>query len=54
MSMQYIKCPYCHKSIGPVAINDKINMSPVHRTCSKCHKSFYWQGIYGKVKVMKE
>ena len=54
MSMQYIKCPHCNNAFGPVSVNNNVTMSVVHKTCSKCHKSFTWQGDHGKVRVIKE
>jgi len=53
MSMQVLVCPHCHSQVGTVSVNDKVTMSVVHKTCSKCHKSFSWQGDKGKIRVMK-
>lgn len=53
MSMQVLVCPHCKNVVGTVSVNDKIKMTVNHRTCSKCHKAFAWQGEYGKIRVMK-
>lgn len=54
MSMQKLICPHCRKENGTVAVNDNIQMSTVHRTCSKCGKPYAWYGDYGKLKTMKD
>lgn len=54
MSMQKLVCPHCKKESGTVSVNDKIVMSVNHKVCSKCHKPFSWQGVNGKIKIMKE
>lgn len=54
MSMQKIKCPYCGSATQTSSINDKIIMSKVTKTYSKCHKSFSWQGEYGCIKYERK
>lgn len=54
MSMQVLICPHCKKDSGTVAVNDNLLMSKVHKTCSKCHKRFAWQGNYGTIEIYKE
>ena len=53
MSMQSLQCPYCGCK-ATVAVNDNIKMSVVHKTCSKCGKSLSWQGVYGKIVIIKK
>lgn len=53
MSMQKLKCPHCDYEVT-VSVNDKIKMSLNNRVCSQCHKPYAWQGIYGKIKVIKK
>lgn len=53
MSMQVLICPHCGHQLGRVAVNDKVIMSTAHRTCSKCHQPFSWQGDKGKIRTMK-
>lgn len=54
MPMVPLECPYCGYYITKVPVpND--DSTPLHnRSCSKCHKSFAWEGEYGRVITYKK
>ena len=53
MSMQKLECPHCGYAVT-VSVNDKIKMSLNNRVCSHCHKKYAWQGVFGRIVVIKK
>lgn len=53
MSWHHIDCPHCgHQTT--VSINDNIIDSLTNKICSKYHKPYTTQAVYGKVEVKRK